>query len=84
MTESTNEAQLEKSSNKYHSIIILTINPFVKELNELLSSGLHLIPGEVQQRNHSEAKLLQIVGQLMYIHNGGHQVRVVRVIQVAD
>lgn len=68
----------------YHTNFILTINPCVKKLNELLSSSLHLIPGEVQQRNHSEAKLLQIIGQLMYIHNGGHQVRVVWVIQVAD
>lgn len=68
----------------YDTTIILTINSSVKELNELVNSGQHLFPGEIQQRNHSEAKLLQKVGQLMYIHNGGHQVRVVRVIQVAN
>lgn len=72
------------SGQIYDTTIILTINSSVKELNELVNSGQHLFPGEIQQRNHSEAKLLQKVGQLMYIHNGGHQVRVVRVIQVAN
>ncbi len=64
--------------------IILTIDSSVKELNELVNSSQHLLPGEIQQGNHSEAELLQEVSQLMYIHNGGHQARVVRVIQVAN
>lgn len=64
--------------------IMLTINSSVKELNELVNSGQHLLPGEIQQGHHSEAELLQEVGQLMYIHNGGHQVRVVGVVQVAN
>lgn len=67
-----------------HRQITLTINSSVKELNELVNSGQHLLPREIQQGNHSEAKLLQEVAQLMYIHNGGHQARVVGVIQVAN
>ena len=65
MYQLTNVANLE---NKY----IITINSSVKELHELVNSSQHLLPGEIQQRNHSEAELLQEVGQLMHIHNGGH------------
>lgn len=63
---------------------VLTIDSSVEKLYELVNSGQHLFPGEIQQRNHSEAKLLQEVGQLMYIHNWGHQVWMVRVIQIAN
>ena len=68
----------------YYAPVLLTINSSVKELNELFDSSQHLVPGEIQQRNHSKAKLLQEVGQLTYIHYGSHQVWVVRVIQVAN
>lgn len=77
-----NVADLEKKI--HHRQIILTINSSVQQLEELVDSSQHLLPGEIQQGNHSEAQLLQQVGQLMHIHDGGHQVRVVGVIQVAD
>ena len=77
-----NLANLKKK--KIYTQFVLTINSSVQELGELFNSGNHLLLGEIQQGNNSEAELLQEVGQLMYIHNGGHQVRVVCVIQVAN
>lgn len=62
----------------------LTINSFVQEVNEMRNGGQHLFPGEVQQWDHSEAEMLQVVGELMYVHNGSHQLWVIRVIQVAN
>lgn len=62
----------------------LTINSFVQEVNEMRNGGQHLFPREVQQRDHSEAQMLQVVGELVYVHDGSHQLWVVRVIQVAN
>lgn len=82
-----NDENLEKERgfSKYSILqYILTIDSFVQEVNEPFNSSQHLFPGEIQQWNDSETKLLQKIRQLMYIHDGGHQVRVVRVIQVAN
>lgn len=73
-------------AHKLYSIVLcrLTVNSFVEEVIEVHNWGQHLFPGEVQQCDHSEAKMLQVVGELMYVHNGSHQLWVIRVIQVAD
>lgn len=71
---------------KIYSIVLytLTINSSVQEVNEVHDWGQHLFPGEVQQRDHSEAEMLQVVGELMYVHNGSHQLWVIRIIQVPN
>lgn len=53
-------------------------------MNELLNSSKHLLPGQIQQGDDSEAKLPQEVAELMNIHDRCHQGRVVGVIQVAN
>lgn len=73
-----------KRNRQEKFFITLTVNAFVKEMNELLNSSKHLLPGQIQQGDDSEAKLPQEVAELMNIHDGCHQGRVVGVIQVAN
>lgn len=48
------------------------------------NGGQHLFPGKVQQWDHSEAQMLQVVGELVDVHDGSHQLWVITVIQVAN
>lgn len=74
----------KRNRQEKKKFITLTVNAFVKEMNELLNSSKHLLPGQIQQGDDSEAKLPQEVAELMNIHDRCHQGRVVGVIQVAN
>lgn len=62
----------------------LTINPFVKQFHILLDCSSHLLFGGVEQRYNTEVQSLQQIRQLMDIHHGRNQVRVIGVIQIAN
>lgn len=62
----------------------LTIDPLVKQHEELSNSTVHLLPVEVEQGNHLEFHLSEQVGQLVHISNGSTQLSVIEVVHVAN
>lgn len=56
----------------------------MEQQQELIDGVPHLRLCEVQQWNHLEVELPQEVGEVVHVHHGGFELRVVLVRQVAD
>lgn len=61
-----------------------TVDAFVKQQQELVDGVSHLRLREVQQRHDLKVQLPEEVGELVHVHHGGFELRVVLVRQVAD
>ena len=61
-----------------------TVDSLVKQQEELCNSAVHLLPVEVEERNHLEVHLSEQVGQLMDVSDGSTQLSVVEVVHVAN
>lgn len=61
-----------------------TIDALMKQEQELFHGVPHLGLGQVQQRHHLEVELPEEVGEVVDVHHGGFELRVVHVGQVAD
>ena len=62
----------------------LTVDPLVKQQEELCDRTVHLLPVEVQQGNHLEVQLPEQVGQFMNISHGCRELDVVTVVHIAN
>lgn len=56
----------------------------MQQQQELVDGVSHLRLSEVQQRHHLEVELPQQVGEVVHVHHGSFELRVVLVGQVAD
>lgn len=61
-----------------------TIDSLVKQQEELCNSAVHLLPVEVEQGNHLEVHLSELVGEFMDVGDGRTQLSVIVVVHVAN
>lgn len=61
-----------------------TVDSLVEQQQELVDGVSHLWLCEVQQGHHLEVELPQEVGEVVHVHHGSFELRVVLVGQVAD